>query len=130
VNAYALYPTRQKVPTWVGYVLAGLGATFVLLTVAVVMVVVRSQPAAAAVDVATLVAPKPVVAPVAQPVVAPQPADEQAPADTVAAAAPAPKAKHVKRHIAAKRTYVASAATPRASKKAHKKDDLEKLLGL
>jgi hypothetical protein len=105
-----------------------MGALFVISTIIVMVAVLRSQTASAApapVAAALVAAPAP-AAPVAAPVAAPQ-ALHPAVAQALAAVAPVRHPSHVRHHAVARapahRVYA-------FGKKPHKKDDLDKLLGL
>jgi len=136
VHAYALYPTGNRLPRWAAGALAGLGVLFVVLTVAVVVAVLRTQspslpPLTAALppspSLAPAPAPPPAPAPAASVVVAQK---DEAP---VADAQPTPKPSHkraVKRHAVAKPHPASRLASARPKSKSHKKDDIAALLGL
>jgi hypothetical protein len=137
---------RQKMPTWVPILLAGLGTTFVLGLAAVSVIVMRSRPtpmplavvssAAASAVLPTVTPPPPAAAPAPSGAAIAPPATA---APTAVAAAPKPQiathtvkhkpARHraSKAHHAVKRTAVAATKVKRRSAAS---DDLDKILGL
>lgn len=136
MHAYAIYPTQPKTPTWAIVTLATLGATLLGLF-AVVLVVVLREPGAQAYSLppAASAPASPDVTPLS-PVAAATPAvDEAPPFDDQPA--PARRLRHKTRahhtvaaRAKAKRPTVVASRASKPGKKGHKKDELDRLLGL
>ncbi len=128
---YIIPARRMVVPNWVGVALGGFFA--LVLTGSSLMIFQRLQP-----PVAAAVLPAASDAPLATPVTSPAPTMAAAPVvatppATAPVAAPARPVKHAKWHRGGKKHALVASRTARPvtrGRKAHKKDDIDKLLGL